>query len=134
MRDSRFKPCKRTSSEGSRFQPLLCTWQEEKKEEESGKRSKRKEQPVAKWGPQAPGGRNEGFSAGSAFDPARHQDANGDSGCEGYLFQYAQEMDRKIEKGSTCPTQTAATDARGRNLVKENGKEEEIGKRKGRNS
>ena len=36
-------------------------------------------------GPQAPGGRNEGFSAGSAFDPARHQDANGDRGCGGYF-------------------------------------------------
>ena len=47
MRDSRSKPCKKNSSEGSKFQPLLCTWQEEKREEESGKRSKREERPVA---------------------------------------------------------------------------------------
>ena len=31
-------------------------------------------------GPQAPGGRNEGAQAGSAFDPARHKDANGEGG------------------------------------------------------
>ena len=31
-------------------------------------------------GPPAPGGRNEGFPAGSAFDPARFQGENGESG------------------------------------------------------
>ena len=30
--------------------------------------------------PPAPGGRNEGFPAGSVFDPTRFQDANGERG------------------------------------------------------
>ena len=49
MQDSRSKPCKRNSTEGSKFQPLLCTWQEEKKEEKRLERSKRKEQPFLMW-------------------------------------------------------------------------------------
>ena len=48
-RDSRSEPYRKNSSEVSRFQPPPCTLQEEKRKEESGKRSKREEQPVAKW-------------------------------------------------------------------------------------
>ena len=48
MRDSRSKPCRRNSSE-VRDPNRSCTCQEEKKVEESGKRSKREEQPAAKW-------------------------------------------------------------------------------------
>ena len=49
MRDSRSNTSRKNSSEGSRSQSPLCTWQEKKRKEESGKRSKRKEQPVAKF-------------------------------------------------------------------------------------
>ena len=42
MRNSTSKPCEKNGSEDSRFQPLLCTRQEEKREEENEKRSKRK--------------------------------------------------------------------------------------------
>ena len=42
-------PARRVGSEGSRFQPLLCTREEEKREEENGNRSKRKERPVNTW-------------------------------------------------------------------------------------
>ena len=49
VRDSRSKPCRKNSSGGSRPQQLLHMWQEEKKEEENGKRCKCKEQPVVKW-------------------------------------------------------------------------------------
>ena len=37
-------------------------------------------------GPPAPGGRDEGFPAGSVFDPSRYQDANGDSSGGGRDF------------------------------------------------
>ena len=67
MRDGRSEPCSKNSSE------------------ESVKRSKRKGRPVAKMGPQEPGGRNEGALAGSAFDLAGYQDANGESGGGGYF-------------------------------------------------
>ena len=59
----------------------------------------------------APGGRNEGFLAGSVFDPARYQDANGESGGGGDFN--SPRNGPKIRKGSRTPTQTAATDARG---------------------
>ena len=42
MRDSRSKLSRKNSAKDSRSQPLLHKWQEEKKEEESAKRSKRK--------------------------------------------------------------------------------------------
>ena len=71
MRDSRSKPCRKNSSEGSKFQPLLCTGQEEEQAQRAASR---------RVGPQEPGGRNEGAPAGSAFDPAWYQDANGESG------------------------------------------------------
>ena len=41
--------CRKNSSGGSRPQQLLHIWQEEKKEEENGRRSKCTEQPVPKW-------------------------------------------------------------------------------------
>ena len=49
MQGSRSKPCKRSSTEGMKFQPLLCIWQDEKKEEKRLERCRHTEQPVAKW-------------------------------------------------------------------------------------
>ena len=81
VRVSNSKLCRRNYSVDSRAQPHLHKCQEEKKEEESWNRGKRKEKPVARaiW----VHGRNEGFPAGSVFDPARFQGANGESGGAG---------------------------------------------------
>ena len=47
MRNRTSNPCKKDESGDSRFQPLLCTRQ--KREEQTGKRSKRNERPANKW-------------------------------------------------------------------------------------
>ena len=46
-------------------------WEEEQAQREASRHSQ--------MGPPAPGGRTESFPAGSVFDPARFQDANGES-------------------------------------------------------
>ena len=52
MQGSRSEPCKRSSTEGSKFQPLQCICQEDKKDENR-------------------------LKTGSVYDPARYQVANG---------------------------------------------------------
>ena len=65
------KPCRKSSSEGSRLQPLWSKRQEgEEREEWEGD-----------WGDEkAASGRYEGATVGPAVVPARHQDACGGSG------------------------------------------------------
>ena len=64
-RGSRSKPFTRSSTKDLRgfmkFQPLRCARQEERKEEKRTKRSKHKEQPVAKWVHQRQVGAIKGF-------------------------------------------------------------------------
>ena len=98
------------SSGDSRSQPLLCTWQEEKIEEKRWKRSKRKEQPVAKWVRQRQVGVMKAFwlflfliLLGTTMQTVRAVEQE---------ISSRHEMDRILEKGPV-PAQTAATDASG---------------------
>ena len=75
------------------FFPSHCTScpKKKKKEEQAQRAASRQSQ----MGPPAPGGRNEGFPAGSVFDPTRFQDANGE-GSEAGNYNSPYNRDRSL--------------------------------------
>ena len=105
--------------------PATCAHgREVKREEESGKRSKRKERPVTNWVHMRQVGAMRAFRLvlllvllGTRMQTVKVVES-----------QHARKCTVQSRR-LTYPTRAAASDARGRNPVKDNGKKEEIGKR-----